>query len=162
MLINRQKSNQWRLSDKKRLTSFYTLLKVDTVLKDMWCLFEGLSSFFKSAIFCRLAYHEVLLYYSTFFEDCWSFFSKVHLLTKSTRFAKSLSSDIDLDFHSLFSNKGPFFVFQIGLWIFGTYKIAWNDIKSIAGSCFWCHVEWFAESPCSYHKTLNWIYLHLS
>ena len=90
------------------------------------------------------------------------FFSKVHLLTKSTRFAKSLSSDIDLDFHSLFSNKGPFFVFQIGLWIFGTYKIAWNDIKSIAGSCFWCHVEWFAESPCSYHKTLNWIYLHLS
>ena len=48
----------------------------------------------------------------------WSFFSKVHLLTKSTRFAKSPCSDIDLDFHSLFSTKGPFFVFQIDLWIF--------------------------------------------
>ena len=48
-------------------------------------------------------------------KEHWSFFSNVHLLTKTTRFAKSLSSDIDLDFHSLFSNKGPFFVFQIGL-----------------------------------------------
>ena len=46
------------------------------------------------------------------------FFSKVHLLTKWTQFAKSPCSDIDLDFHSLFSTKGPFFVFQIDLWIF--------------------------------------------
>ena len=45
----------------------------------------------------------------------WSIFSKVHLLTKWTRFAKSLCSDIDLDFQSLFSGKGPTFGYQSDL-----------------------------------------------
>ena len=48
-------------------------------------------------------------------KDIWSIFSKVHLLTKWTRFAKSLCSDIDLDFQSLFSGKGPTFGYQSDL-----------------------------------------------